>query len=97
MPCLIRGSGKREPSVWGNRRVEPEPKLTNEVPVVVEIPQEKQPIQMLEKSERKFKPGERLIAESKKLEKQSQKKEKPPKKRNYKSSISELLEELFVE
>ena len=93
MPCLIRGSGKREPSVWGNRRVDPEPKLTNEVPVVVEIPQEKQPIQMLEKSERKFKPGERLILESKKL----QKKEKPPKKRNYKSSISELLEELFVE
>ena len=81
--------------VWGNPKKESVPIYTNETPMVVEIEQKKskEPIQMLEKSgEKKYKPGERLIKESKKL----QKKEKPEKKRNYKNSISELLEELFV-
>ena len=81
-------------SVVGKKR-EPEIKFTNETPMVVEIeqPKAKEPIQMLEKSERKYKPGERLIETSKKLKK----KEKTPKKRNYKNSISDLLEELFVD
>lgn len=81
-------------SILSQKR-EPEVKFTNETPMVVEIeqPKAKEPIQMLEKTERKYKPGERLIETSKKLKK----KEKAPKKRNYKNSISELLEELFVD
>ena len=55
-----------------------------------------EPIQMLEKTERKYKPGERLIKESNHILKESKKNDKP-KKRSYKNSISELLEELFVD
>jgi len=92
MPSLRKST--KPQVVWGNPKKESVPVYTNETPMVVEIEQKKskEPIQMLEKSgEKKYKPGERLIKESKKL--QGGKKEK---KRNYKNSISELLEELFV-
>lgn len=81
------------------QKKEPEIRFTNETPMIVEIeqPKAKEPIQMLEKSERKYKPGERLIETSKKLKKKETKKETTPKKRNYKNSISDLLEELFVD
>ena len=74
-------------------------KSRNETPMVVEIQsfdKKVEPIQMLEKTERKYKPGERLIKESKHILKESKKKDKP-KKRSFKNSISELLEELFVD
>ena len=97
MPCLNNVVNTKKPqSEWGNPKKESVPIFTNETPMVVEIEQKKskEPIQMLEKTgEKKYKPGERLIKESKKL--QGGKKEKPE-KRNYKNSISELLEELFV-
>ncbi len=78
------------------KKRETEIKFTNETPVVVEIeqPKAKEPIQMLEKTgEKKYKPGARLIEQSKKLLK---KEKKPKKTHDYKNSISELLEELFV-
>jgi hypothetical protein len=80
------------------KKRETEIKFTNETPVVIEIeqPKAKEPIQMLEKTEKKYKPGERLIKESKKLQKKEKTQRKPEKKRNYKNSISDLLEELFV-
>ena len=81
------------------KKRETEIKFTNETPVVIEIEQEKskEPIKMLEKTgEKHFKPGERLIKESKKLQKKEKTQRKPEKKRNYKNSISDLLEELFV-
>ena len=90
-------SNKNHSAVCKKR--ETEIKFTNETPVVVEIeqPKAKEPIQMLEKTgEKHFKPGERLILESKKLLKKEKKEKKPKKTRNYKNSISELLEELFV-
>ena len=100
MPCLNKsGSGKRPQTVWGNPKKESIPKYTNETPMVVEIQsfdKKVEPIQMLEKTERKYTPGERLIKESKHILKESKKKDKP-KKRSYKNSISELLEELFVD
>lgn len=93
---LLRKINPQSQVVWGNPKKESVPIFTNETPMIVEIEQKKskEPIQMLAKlgtEEKKYKPGERLIKESKKL--QGGKKEK---KRNYKNSISELLEELFV-
>jgi hypothetical protein len=100
MPCLNKsGSGKRPQTVWGNPKKESIAKFTNETQMVVEIQsfdKKVEPIQMLEKTERKYNPGERLIKESKHILKESKKKDKP-KKRSYKNSISELLEELFVD
>ena len=98
MPCLTKsGSGKRPQTVWGNPKKESIPKYTNETVVEIQSFDKKiEPIQMLEKTERKYKPGERLIKESKHILKESKKKDKP-KKRSYKNSISELLEELFVD
>ena len=86
---------RTSPLQWSLKK-QPDCKLTNEVPMMVEIEQPKEPIKMLQKTEPKYAPGERLIKEAKKAGKKERKERKPEKKRDYKQSISELLEELFT-